>query len=179
MQNFNPARAMSAGFIATFAMTLMAYASPVLGGPPMDFAAMLGALIAGAPPNAWTVPWFIGMIIHFIDGSIIFPLIYAYFLFRVLPGSHGIKGMTWGAVLWFLSQAIVTPALGGGFFAAHTPNPLATVIANLILHLVYGTILGKMAAEQATLLPGTERYMVQSREDSHDYQRRNKSQRLG
>ena len=88
MQNSNPCRAIIAGFLATIIMTVMAYIAPFFGLPKTDFAAMLGSLFAQETPQPWTAPWWAGMAIYFIDGSIIFPLplIYAYLLFRLLFG---------------------------------------------------------------------------------------------
>ncbi|HYY25622.1 MAG TPA: DUF6789 family protein [Candidatus Udaeobacter sp.] len=167
MQNFNPCRAIIAGFLATIIMTVMAYIAPFFGLPKMDFAAMLGSLFAQETPQPWTAPWWAGMAIYFIDGSIIFPLIYAYLLFRLLFGPAWLRGVQWGMILWLLSQAIAMPAMGVGFFSAAMPDPSLWVIGNLIGHFVYGVILGAVAGEQAVPLPGTEREMVESRERRH------------
>lgn len=30
-----------------------------------------------------------------------------------------VKGLIWGLILWFFSQVLVTPMMGGGIFSAH------------------------------------------------------------
>jgi len=81
------------------------------------------------------------MMMHFIDGTIIFPLIYAYLLFRVLPGGATLKGIEWGLILWFLAQVIVMPMMGGGFFSANVGGMMAAG-GSLIGHAIYGALLG-------------------------------------
>jgi hypothetical protein len=167
MQNFAPGRAVVAGFLATAFMTVLAYVAPLVGLPKMDFAAMLGSLFTDGTPEQWTGAWWLGMVVHFINGSIIFSLIYAYLLFRFLAGPAWLKGIQWGMILWLLSEAFVMPAMGAGFFSANMPDPSLWVIGSLIAHFVYGVILGFVAAEQAVPLPWTEHEMVESRERRH------------
>lgn len=52
-----------------------------------------------------------------INGTVIFPLLYAHLLYRILPGFPLVKGMSWGLILWFLSQALITPMMGSGMFS--------------------------------------------------------------
>lgn len=122
------------GFAGTVAMTVMMYfVAPMMLGRPMDVAASLGSMLGGS--------WAMGMLMHLINGSIIFPLIFAYLLYRYLPGEPWVKGILWGLGLWFLSQALVTPMMGGGLFSAKAGGLMA-VIASLLGHAVYGAILG-------------------------------------
>lgn len=125
------------GFAGTVAMTVMMYfVAPMMLGRPMDVAASLGGMLGGS--------WAMGMLMHLLNGSIIFPLIFAYFLYRVLPGEPWLKGTIWGLVLWFLSQALVTPMMGGGMFSARAGGLMA-VMASLIAHIIYGALLGVLA----------------------------------
>ncbi len=145
----NPKRAIGAGFIATLVMTMLAYVAPMMGMPKMDFAAMLGSMFVGEMPAVMSGAWLLGMLIHFIDGTVIFSLIYSNFLYGYLPGSNWLKGVIWGGVLWALSQVIVMPVLGMGLFSANAARTGMVVIGSLIGHLVYGAILGKLAGVQA------------------------------
>jgi uncharacterized membrane protein YagU involved in acid resistance len=141
----NIGRAILGGFVGTLAITFMMYfVSPMLMGSPMDIAAMLGDFLG--------VGWTIGMVVHFMNGTIIFPLILVFMLWNVLPGRAATKGTIWGLVLWFLAQAIVMPMMGGGFFSANTGGMMA-VAGSLIGHLVYGALLGAITGqpEQARL----------------------------
>ena len=125
------------GFAGTVVMTMMMYfVAPMMLGRPMDVAASLGGMLGGS--------WAMGMLMHLLNGSIIFPLIFAYFLYRVLPGEPWLKGTIWGLVLWFLSQALVTPMMGGGMFSAKAGGLMA-VMASLLGHAAYGVVLGAVA----------------------------------
>ena len=143
----NTARAITGGFLGTVLMTLMMYfVAPMMLGRPMDVAAMLGGMLGGS--------WAMGMLMHLINGSVIFPLIYGFVLYRVLPGEPWLKGTSWGLILWFLSQAVVTPMMGGGFFSA-AAGGLMAVMASLIGHLIYGAVLGAVAGSAAGAPAGT------------------------
>ena len=73
---------------------MMYFVAPMMLGKPMDVAAMLGRMLGGS--------WTMGMLMHFVNGSLIFPLIYAYLIHRVLPGKARVKGTVFGVILWFL-----------------------------------------------------------------------------
>jgi hypothetical protein len=141
-ENYN--RLVFAGLVATSVMTVMAYLSPLLGMPKMDFAAMLGSLITDTPPQPFGSAWWFGMIWHFIDGTFIFPLIFQY-LFYILPGRPWQKGLCFGLGLWFLSLTLAMPFFGYGFFASQSPQQFLVILGSLMGHSVYGTILGAIA----------------------------------
>ncbi len=129
--------AIAGGFAGTVAMTVMMYfVAPMMLGKPMDVAGMLGGMLGGS--------WAMGMLMHLTLGTVVFPAIYAYLVFRGLPGEPWLKGTSWGLILWFVSQAIVTPMMGGGLFSAKAGGLMA-VMASLIGHAVYGAPLGVIA----------------------------------
>lgn len=135
-------RAMLGGFVGTVAITLLMYfVAPMMIGQPMDIAAMLGSLLGGS--------WIAGMVLHFVNGTVIFPLIYTYALYAVLPGGPTTKGVVWGLVLWLLAQVMVMPMMGGGFFSANAGG-LPAVMGSLMGHIVYGALLGAIAAKATT-----------------------------
>jgi uncharacterized membrane protein YagU involved in acid resistance len=136
-------KAIAGGFVGTVAITLVMYwVAPLLIGMPMDIAKMLGDFLG--------IGWTAGMIVHFINGSIIFPLIYAFVLYGVLPGSSVVKGLTWGVILWAIAQTVVMPIMGAGFFSANAGGAMA-VIGSLLGHLIYGGILGALAGGTQTV----------------------------
>jgi hypothetical protein len=150
MKQVRPGRTILAGSVATLVMTLMIYAAPHLGGPRMDIAAMLGSrLHGGQMPAPQSGYWWIGLMMHVINGAILFPLLYAFLLYPLLPGPPWAKGLTWGLVLWFVQEAMVMPMMGNGFFSTKAPDPRMAVMAGLMAHLIYGTILGALAGPQA------------------------------
>jgi hypothetical protein len=150
MERSNFSRAIPAGIVATLAMTLFGYIAPRLGLPRMDFAAMLGSLVNdGLFPETGSGTWWFGMILQFLLGAVVFAWIYANLLQPVLPGSSWLKGATWGAILWFIWQALVMPVVGYGFFSAADPERSRMVLGSLIAYLLYGGILGAIAKPRA------------------------------
>jgi uncharacterized membrane protein YagU involved in acid resistance len=105
-------------------------------GHPMDIAKMLGSMLGDN--------WWVGMVMHFANGTIVFPLIYAFLLYGLLPGSPVVKGITWGLVLWFLAQVVVMPMMGAGFFSANAGGMMAAM-GSFLGHLAYGCLLGLIA----------------------------------
>lgn len=146
----NPGRAILAGLIATAAMTMLIYLAPHMGMPNMDIAAMLGTpMNSGITPAVMSVPWLIGLMMHFVLGTLLFPLVYAYFIYGLLPGKPWAKGLIWGAALWMVMQVMPLPMMGKGFFASKTPEPLLFVMGTLMGHLLYGAVFGALAGRQA------------------------------
>lgn len=138
-------RAFIGGLFGTVLMTALMYlAAPFVLGQPMDVAAMLA--------NALGIPWSFGMTLHFVNGTLIFPFLYMMAVYPALSGPPVARGMTWGVTLWLLSQAIVMPVLGAGFFSSQAGGVLA-VTASLLAHLVYGASLGAVASDPDGPLP--------------------------
>lgn len=61
------ARAALGGFVGTLAMTAMMYLVAPMMGLHMDIAAMLGSMLDGS--------WPAGLMMHFVNGTVIFPAI--------------------------------------------------------------------------------------------------------
>ena len=89
-----------------------------------------------------------GMIMHLLVGSVIFGLIYAFVLFRFLPGAPWLKGLLSGVIFWLGLEIVMTPMIGGGFFSSRIGG-MKIVVAALVAHLVYGAALGGIAGGAA------------------------------
>lgn len=133
----NFGRAAIGGFAGTLVMTAMMYGIGPMMGLHMDIAGMLGSMLGGS--------WTAGMVLHVVNGTLIFPAIYVYALAGILPGSPAIKGTTWGVALWLIAQLVVMPMMGGGLFSSAIGGMMAA-IGSLVGHLLYGSILGGIAA---------------------------------
>ena len=81
------------------------------------------------------------MLVHILNGAVIFPVVFAFLLYRFLPGSPVVKGITFGVLLWLISQLLVMPVMGAGFFSAHIGG-LKAAVASVLGHVVYGGLLG-------------------------------------
>jgi hypothetical protein len=130
-------RAALGGFIGTLVMTMMMYVVSPMMGLHMDIAAMLGSMLGGS--------WSVGLMMHFVNGAVIFPAIYAYALYAHLPGSPAIRGTIWGVVLWLIAQTMVMPMMGAGFFSSAMGGAMAAM-GSLIGHILYGSLLGVIAS---------------------------------
>jgi len=133
----NIGRVILGGFAGTIALTLLMYVgAPMMGIPKMDIASMLGSILGG---------WTMGMVMHWINGVILFPLIFGLLLFSRLPGAPVTKGLLWGVTLWLVAGLMVMPLMGAGFFGTAHGGVMAAV-ASLMGHVIYGALLGGIAA---------------------------------
>ena len=133
----NPGRAILGGFVGTAVMTVSLY--------------MLAPLVMSEPPDLAMMAdhasyWLPAMFLHFINGSITLPLIYAYLVSRILPGQPWQRGALWGLILWVLAELLVMPLMGVGPFSEGSAGVIAvTAFVLLVGHVVYGTLLGWLA----------------------------------
>ena len=129
----NIGKAVLGGFVGSIAFTAMMYMVAPMMGVHMDVADMLS--------HAMHVSWIMGMILHFMNGAIIFPLIYAFVVYPLVSGAPAVRGMIWGVALWLLLEVAVLPMMGMKLFG---PNMMGAM-ASLINHIIYGAILGAIA----------------------------------
>jgi hypothetical protein len=142
------ARAIFGGFVATIVMTLMMYVVSPMMGIEMDIAQMLGSMLGGS--------WAAGLMMHFVNGTIVFPLLFGLVLYKWLPGTPVVKGLAWGAILWLVAQVMVMPMMGAGLFSSAMGGMMAAG-GSLIGHLAYGG-LGLIASGPARVRVHRERH---------------------
>jgi hypothetical protein len=141
----NIGKAIAGGFVGTILLTLMMrFVAPMMTGQKMDMAGKLGDM-TGMGPIA-------GMIMHFVTGSVVFALIYAFVFFRFLPGAPWQKGVLSGFIFWLGLEIFMMPMIGGGFFSSQMGG-MKVVVAALIAHLIYGVALGGIAGGPAAHQP--------------------------
>jgi len=124
------------GFVGTLAMTAMMYMVGPMMGLDMDIAAMLGGMLG--------IGWTGGLIVHFINGTVLFPPVFALALQAHLPGGPAVQGTVWGGILWLAAQLVVMPMMGAGLFSAQAGGMMAAA-GSLAGHLIYGALLGRIA----------------------------------
>lgn len=139
-----------AGFIATFAMTATLtagylFANAVGDAEGSQLARWLYALSENRMADQVSDAFAIGMVLNLIVG-LVWALIYARFAEPALSGPGYVEGMLFSLVPFVLSVLIVFPVLDGGFLGSNLGAGPLPVIGNLILHLVYGAVLGAMYA---------------------------------
>jgi uncharacterized MAPEG superfamily protein len=104
--------------------------------------------IAGSLAGMLGTPWGVGLAMHFLNGSVIFPLTYALVLSRYLKGGPAVRGIAWGVVLWLMAQLLVMPMIGAGVFSSRSGGLMA-VVASLMAHVVYGALLGSIGGSKS------------------------------
>jgi hypothetical protein len=73
-------------------------------------------------------------------------LVYGRFVEPMLHGSGWWRGMVFSIAPWLLSLLVFFPLVGGGFLGMSLDAGPLPAIGNLLLHLVYGAILGSVYA---------------------------------
>lgn len=137
------ARGAGWGLLATLVMTLIMLTGMGTGAAPMPepipkalAELFLGALLA-APSGP--VVMVTGMAVHFAYGAAAGGVFGLWF-----GGWRSWKGgLLWGTILWLIMQVAVLPLLGWGAFGIGvTGFPPKIAAGTLVLHLVYGFLLG-------------------------------------
>ena len=118
--------------MGTPAMTALIFVLAPMIGMKIDIVETLAEPFGG---------WRMGMLVHILNGVIIFPLAFVFLLYRLLPGPPATKGVAFGVLLWLASQLIVMPIMGAGLFSAHVGG-IRAVVALLLGHVLYGWLIG-------------------------------------
>lgn len=142
-------RAIRAGLIATFVITLLIYTGRTLGLY-LDFPQMLGMLFVN--PRYGAVVYTVGLLAHFVMGAL-FGLVYAW-LFQVLEvPANGLWGGIFGGIHGLLSGLLISifssihPRIGPekplpspGLFCINFGRliPLKLVV----IHILFGIVMG-------------------------------------
>jgi hypothetical protein len=138
--------ALLAGFVASVAMVLgfaVAFvAALLLGRLPIPVVAdwfrglTSNALIDVAAPNLYAAT------AVFFLGGMAWALLYGLVFDQRLHGPPIRRGMTFALIPWFVSLIVVMPLVGGGLFGMSLGAGPLPIVGNLILHAVYGSVLG-------------------------------------
>jgi hypothetical protein len=79
--------------------------------------------------------------------GLLLALVYARYVEPRLSGASWWRGMQFALIPWLLSLIFFLPLMGGGLFGMDVGAGPLPILGNLILHLVYGAILGSAYAE--------------------------------
>lgn len=129
---------MTAGFVATVVLSLLTIVKSALGlmpqlNPIQDIV-HIAALLFGV-----TLPAPFGWVGHFLIGTVAWGNFYAL-LEPGLPGAPPLKGLVMGTIAWLAMMIFFMPLAGHGLFGLELG--FQAVLATLVLHLVYGLVLG-------------------------------------
>lgn len=135
----NVSKGILAGFIATIVLSVLMVLKSVMGMMPQVNAIKMltgmGHGMMGMPATP-----VVGWVIHFIIGTIVWGILFALLIKAIPGGSATVKGLVFGTAAWVLMMVIPMPMAGAGLFGLKLG--IGAPIATLILHLVYGAVLG-------------------------------------
>ncbi|MGB3306812.1 MAG: DUF6789 family protein [Thermomicrobiales bacterium] len=139
-----------AGFIATFSMTIclaVAYAAANAIGDASGNTVQrwFAALSENELTRKVGDRFFVGMILNLVMG-LIWAMIYARFAEPRLSGPGWRRGVVFSILPFILAVAVFFPIAGIGFLGSGISAGALPVIGSLILHLVYGAVLGALYA---------------------------------
>ena len=142
-----------AGFLATFAMTIVLIAA-------YGLASSIGAAGGGIlqrwswalvhnPVAERTADGVVLAIGANLAMGLLLALVYARYVEPRLSGPSWWRGMMFSLIPWLLSLVFFLPLMGGGLLGMDVGAGPLPILGNLILHLVYGAVLGASYAEAA------------------------------
>jgi hypothetical protein len=129
-------RALAGGFVGTVVFTMMGlFGAPHIIGHPMDVAALIAPMLGGSHT--------LGVIAHFVTGTVVFPIAYLILGIRYLPGPAWLRGAIFLIPLYLVAMVVVMPILGQGFFFGNPPTAMVALMGHVVFGLVMGAIIGK------------------------------------
>lgn len=136
------------GFVATFAMTAaiaVGYLIAQAGGDADGsiFQQWLYGLTDNELTRQVSDAFGFLMVLNLIVGLIL-ALVYARFVEPILTGPGWRRGALFSLAPWLLSALVIFPIMGVGFLASEVDAGPLAVLGDLIVHLVYGAVLGTM-----------------------------------
>lgn len=129
----NLGKGILAGLIATVVLSIVMIIKTFMHLlPAFNAIEMIHSIVGGLLVDGW-----IG---HFVIGVLVWGLLFSL-LYDRLPGSSGVsKGLVFAIGAWLAMMIVFMPAAGAGFFGLAIGAPV--VLATLVLHLIYGAVLG-------------------------------------
>jgi hypothetical protein len=138
------------GFIATFAMTVVLAVgyglAKAIGKAEGGRVARWFWALEHNPVAARTTDGVVAAIALNLLMGLVLALVYGRWVEPSLTGPGWRKGVVFALVPWLLSVVAVLPFLGGGFLGANIGAGPLPILGNLVLHIVYGAVLGSVYA---------------------------------
>jgi uncharacterized membrane protein YagU involved in acid resistance len=129
-------RALAGGFVGTLIFTLMGkFLAPHVIGQPMDVAALMAPMLGGSHT--------VGVIAHFVIGTVIFPVAYLVLGIRRLPGPAWLRGALFLLPVYLVAMVVMMPILGQGLFFGSPPKAMVALMGHVVFGLAMGAIIGK------------------------------------
>ena len=142
-----------AGFLGTFAMTIVLVAAyglaSSIGRGEGNVVQRWSWALVNNPVAERTADGVLLAIGANLAMGLLLALVYARYVEPRLSGASWWRGMQFALIPWLLSLIIFLPLMGGGLLGMNIGAGPLPILGNLILHLVYGAVLGSAYAEAA------------------------------
>jgi hypothetical protein len=126
-----------AGLAATIVLSVLMIIKAKMGlMPDVNVIAMLAKTMGGGPATGWLA--------HFMIGVVIYGVIYSAFFSKLPLGNSATRGAALGVAGWVVMMIALMPMTGAGFFGLALPSGAMVPIITLMLHLIYGVVLGSV-----------------------------------
>jgi hypothetical protein len=140
----NALKGMLAGLTATLVVSVLMVINSATGlMPQIDIIRWLTALGTLTPASAWMD--------HVIVGIVVWGLLFAVYDGATTRPALWLKGIIFGAFAWVMMMALFMPLAGAGFFGSKIG--IADRLGLLVLHLIYGAVLGLAYGLLGDLVP--------------------------
>ena len=123
-----------AGLIATVVLSALMLLKGMMGlMPDLDVIAMIAGMMGTGAMMGW--------IAHFMIGAV-YGLVFAQ-VFGVMDSTSAtIRGVGLGIAGWLIMMIVLLPMAGCGFFGLAMPSGMMIPVATLMLHVIFGAVLG-------------------------------------
>ena len=137
MQQHMVIKAMLGGLLGTLGQILLVYGvAPLMAGHALELAVLRD------------IPCSLGLLLHILSGSLLFPLGYLAMPPHALPGPQVLKGILLAGLLCGVTESLMAPLLGAAIFSAALGG-LPAALRALAGYLVYGATLGGLVGAPA------------------------------
>jgi len=125
------------GFVGSAVLAVIFIMKGAMGMmPEMNIIAMLSHMMGTSSAMGWAA--------HFMIGTILWGGLFSLANSAIPGGTQTLKGVVLGIAAWLLMMIAVMPMAGAGFFGINFG--MAGFVLPLILHIVFGAVLGFSAA---------------------------------
>lgn len=137
---------LSAGLAAAFVATVILSALMILKSqlgllPDMNVIHLLASRMGGRPISGWMA--------HVSIGTVFYGLTYALLFSGRRWGNPVLRAMALATLGWLVMMLVLLPMMGAGWFGLNLPSGVKIPVATLMLHLIFGGVLGAVYAKLA------------------------------
>lgn len=140
-----------AGFLATFVMTIALLAAyglaSAIGNENGNFLQQWCWALVHNPVAQRTADGVMLAVGANLAVGLVLALAYSRYAEPFLEGPGWWRGMRFALIPWLLSLIVFLPLVGGGFLGLEIGAGPLPILGNLILHLIYGAVLGETYAD--------------------------------